>query len=104
MNTPTRGDSSLVSRSQGYSRRTIIVPRAGASSPMAHGAGRAGGAAPRGPGEAEFVQPEAEPLGQVLDAGRDPHPHAQHHQVELLLLLRAAGREVANARVPGAGH
>ena len=38
MNTPTRGDSSVMSRSQGYSWRWIRVPRAGASWSMAHAA------------------------------------------------------------------
>ena len=38
MNTPTRGASSVMSRSQGYSRRFISVPRAEASWSMAHAA------------------------------------------------------------------
>ena len=38
MNTPTRGDSSVTSRSQGYSWRWIMVPRAEASWSMAQAA------------------------------------------------------------------
>ena len=38
MNTPTRGSSSVVSRSQGYSWRLTSEPRAGASCSMAQAA------------------------------------------------------------------
>ncbi len=64
----------------------------------------ASGASRSGPAETEFVQLHAQLPGHFLHAGGGPQPHAEHHQVELLLLFGADFVEVANARRPVAGH
>ena len=59
---------------------------------------------PLGLREAKLVEIEPQPPGHLPYARRNPQPHAEHHQVEFLLLLDARLVEVANARRLGAGH
>ncbi len=68
------------------------------------GPGRRQGGQPVGPGKAKLVELDSQPPGHILESGVDPHPHAEHHQVEVLVPLGALLVEVANARGLRARH